>query len=259
MFPQIFLIFLLGLSFGSFINVFIDRNINGESIVFGKSHCDRCKKNLAWYDLIPLLSFIFLLGKCRYCHTKLSFYYPIAELSTAAVFVLVYLYAAPQSFLILELDQIIKIIYYLFMAGSFIAIFFSDLKYGIIPDKIVYPAVAVSLIFNLQFQILPYFLSALGAFLFFLILILATKGKGMGIGDLKLVFLMGLFLGFPKIILALYLAFLTGAVVSIILILCGVKKLRGSKIPFGPFLVLGTFLALFYLNFFNKILFSNLL
>lgn len=137
--------------------------------------------------------------------------------------------------------------YYLFIVSSLIVVFFSDLKYGIIPDRIVYPAIAVSfgylfIIHNSYFMI--HFLSALGVFLFFLLLFLATRGRGMGFGDVKLVFLLGLFLGFPKIIVAFYISFLTGAVIGIILILWGKKKLHGTTIPFGPFLVAGALAAL---------------
>ncbi len=248
---ELLLIFILGLAVGSFINVLIDRNSTGESIIFGKSHCDNCKKSIAWYDLIPIISFVILLGKCRYCKSRLSFYYPIVELITGVIFALTLLFAMGQNVLPSHL------LYLLIINSALIAIFFIDLKYGIIPDKIVYPAIIVSFFYTLYaipYTLYPNLLSALGAFFFFLILVLITHGKGMGFGDVKFVVLMGLILGFPKIIVALYLAFLTGAVVGVILILWRKKKLRGSTIPFGPFLVLGTILALFYSDFFIKLL-----
>ncbi len=251
MLVPIILIFILGLAVGSFINVLIDRNSTDESIIFGKSHCDNCKKNIAWYDLIPVLSFIFLFGKCRYCKSRLSLYYPTVELSTGILFVATFYFLPSTSYFLLS------ILYSLFIVASLISIFFIDLKYGIIPDKIVYPAIAVSflyLLYAMPYTLYSHLLSALGAFVFFLILFLVTRGRGMGVGDIKLAFLMGLILGFPEIVVALYLAFLTGAVAGVILILWRKKKLRGSTIPFGPFLVLGTILSLFYSDFFIKLL-----
>ena len=130
-----------------------------------------------------------------------------------------------------------------------IVIFFADLKYGIIPDKIVFPAILVSAFYllTMNYQLLAInFLSTLGAGLFFLLLFLITRGRGMGFGDVKFSFLMGLILGFPNIIVALYLAFLTGAIVGCILIIWRKKKVFGTAIPFGPFLVLGNFIAIFF-------------
>jgi len=261
------LIFVIGIFVGSFLNVVVDRLPRKETIAKGKSHCEFCKKELAWYDLIPLLSFLLLKGKCRYCHKKLSLYYPIIELSTGVLFVLAYVYINSQfsilnfqlinQFLIpnlsiFNLQSLISLVYYLFIVSSFIVVFFSDLKYGIIPDKIVFPAIVVTffylLIINPQSLIINLF-SALGAWAFFLILFLITRGKGMGFGDVKLAFLLGLILGFPKIILALYLAFLTGAFLGIILILCKKKKSIKETIPFGPFLIIGSLIALFWGEF----------
>jgi len=148
-----------------------------------------------------------------------------------------------------ELLDFVTLGYYLFVISSLIVIFFTDLKYGIIPDKIVYPAILVSLLFLIsQYPniLISHVISALGAFLFFLILYLLTKGRGMGFGDVKLVFLLGLILGFPKIVVAFYIAFLTGAVVGCILILWGKKKFSGGIIPFGPYLVLGAIISLLW-------------
>ena len=248
----IFLLFL-GLFIGSFLNVLIDRLPNNRSIL-GRSHCEKCHKTLVWYDLIPLLSFIYLRGKCRYCHTKLSYQYPLLELLTGGMFTLTYLftiYQIPNIILpgLINLQSlIINLIFNLFMVSCFIVIFFADLKYGIIPDKILLAGVFVALpyifmIYNSEFII--HLLSALGAFLFFLFLYLLTKGRGMGFGDVKLAFLLGLVLGFPAIFYGIYIAFLTGGFVGIILILWKKKKLK-SSVPFGPFLILGSFIPLFF-------------
>ncbi|MEX2007568.1 MAG: prepilin peptidase [Candidatus Levyibacteriota bacterium] len=248
---EFLLIFILGLCIGSFLGVIVDRSVSGESLIFGKSHCENCKKDIAWYDLIPIVSFIALRAKCRNCKKPISFYYPVIELSTGILFVLAFIFATGAN------AGIVYLAYLLIVVSSLISIFFTDLKYGIIPDKIIFPTILISaiyLILNPSSVILNHFLSSLGAFLFFLILLIVTAGKGMGWGDVKYAILMGLILGFPNIVVGLYLAFLTGAMVGVILILWRKKKLRGSTIPFGPFLVAGTVLSLFYSDFFLSML-----
>jgi leader peptidase (prepilin peptidase)/N-methyltransferase len=143
-------------------------------------------------------------------------------------------------------------IYYLVIACFLIVIFIYDLKHYIIPDQVIYPAIVLVFLYNIyQFAInnqqltINNFLSAFGAAAFFLTIVLISRGKWMGIGDIKLAFFMGLFLGFPDILVALFLAFLIGAAVGLILIALGKKTLK-SEVPFGPFLVTGTFLALFW-------------
>lgn len=241
-----FFIFFLGIFVGSFLNVFADRLPRDEGFINGRSHCEKCKKELAWYDMIPLLSFVLLKGKCRYCHTQLSWYYPITELTTGMLFAGTFFFIGDGN---INSIIIINIIYYLFLVSCLIVVFFADLKYGIIPDKVVFPAILVSfffLLFTSEVGIVNHILSAVGASLFFLMLFLITKGRGMGFGDVKFAFLMGLVLGFPKIVVSLYIAFLTGAVVGIMLILWRRKKIFGTAIPFGPFLVLGTIIAIFW-------------
>jgi len=253
----LFILFVLGICVGSFLNVLIDRIPNNQSPLKGRSHCDKCKKTLEWHDLIPLISYLYLKGKCRHCRAHISFYYPLVELITGIMFVIIFLYLRDLRFTIYDLRFFLHYFYYLFILSSFIVIFFTDLKYGIIPDKILYPAAVISTIYNLSFtiyspivnhqsSIINNIFSGAGAFLFFLALYLVTKGKGMGFGDVKLAFLIGIVLGFPKILAALYLAFLTGAICGIILIIWRKKKLKGGTIPFGPFLIIGAVLSLFF-------------
>lgn len=251
--PEV-IIFLLGLTVGSFLNVLIDRLPREESVAKGRSYCEHCKKPLLWYDLIPLVSFVLLKGKCRYCHSPISLYYPTVELVTGVMFVLIFdhLRDVPHEnikYQISNIKYVVSLIYYLFITSSLIVIFFADLKYGIIPDKIVFSSILVSIVYlfiNHKSLIINHLVSALMSFLFFLILYIVTKRKGMGFGDVKLVFLLGIFLGWPYIIIALYFAFLTGAVVGCILVLWRKKKLTGGTVPFGPFLVLGAIIALFW-------------
>lgn len=223
------IVFIFGLLIGSFLNVLIYRLPRGLSFAKGRSFCPECKKKISWYDNIPLLSFLILKGKCRNCKEKISWRYPAIELLTGTIFLVSYL--SHLSFLG----------YLLF--SSLIVIFFIDLKHFIIPLEIIYPLIILFLIFRIiDGNFLNYFFSGLGAFLFLLILFLITRGKGMGFGDVQFAFLMGLALGFPKIIAAFYLAFLTGAIIGLILIIRGKAKFK-KPIPFGPFLSGSVFIS----------------
>lgn len=257
----ILFLFLIGICVGSFLNVLADRLPNGENPFKGRSYCDNCRRTLRWYDMVPLLSFIILGGKCRYCKAKLSYYYPIVEFVTGLIFVITYIYTlqiAVYGSTIQQFNSVaINFIYLLFIFSALIVIFFTDLKYGIIPDAVLYPAIALTLVYHLSSiiylsnnktieQFSNYLLTAVVSFLFFLFLYFVTHGRGMGFGDVKLAFFVGFFLGFPMAISAFYIAFLTGAMIGIILILWKKKRLRGSTIPFGPFLVIGIFATFFF-------------
>jgi leader peptidase (prepilin peptidase)/N-methyltransferase len=244
---MLLLLFIAGLFFGSFLNVLVDRIPRNENFIKGHSHCEFCKKTLQWHDLIPVLSFVFLKGKCRYCKHTLSILYPVMEISTGLLFVLTYLFIPSFS--------IVSVLYYLFIISGFIVIFFTDLKSGIIPDKILLPAILVTFLYLLIINpssLIINILCGLGAFLFFVTIAVVfkvlTKKDSLGGGDIKLVFLLGLFLGFPGIVISLYIAFLTGALVGIILILWGKKRFKTATLPFGPFLILGTIFSLFWGN-----------
>ena len=230
-------IFILGLAVGSFLNCVIYRLETGGSFLRGRSFCPHCKHLLGWQDLIPVLSFLILKGCCRYCHKKISLRYPLVEIATGLLFLLIFNFQ-------------FSIFNYL-IAPFLVVIFVYDLKHFIIPDKIIYPAIAIAAICN--FSAWP---SALGAAAFFGAIVLISRGKWMGVGDIKLGFLMGLILGFPNILVALFLAFLIGAIIGVGVIISGKKTLK-SEVPFGPFLVTGTIISLFwgqkiinwYLNF----------
>ena len=244
-----FLIFIFGLAIGSFLNVVIFRLGTNESILVGRSHCPKCGAILKWYDLIPALSFLIQKGKCRYCEKKISFQYPIVEIITGFLFVLIL-----SKF---GLDSLIT--YYLLLISCFlIVIFVYDLKNYLILDKIVFPAIIIVLFYQVFIgNFLNPFLSALLASGFFLSLVLISKGKWMGMGDVKFAILMGLILGWPNILLALFLSFFSGAIIGIVLILFGKKGLK-SQIPFGPFLVGSTILIMLYGEYLN-IWYYNLL
>ena len=262
LFPDIVMIllssFVFGLILGSFLNVVICRLKNGRNIVFGRSFCPECKIQLKWHDLIPLLSFIFLKGRCRYCRKKISWQYPIVELISGLLWILVF-----YKFGISPVN-----IYYLFIFSLFLVIAVYDFKWRIIPDKIIYPAVILVLFFNLfnafklgnlKIFIEPLFI-ALGAFLFFYLLFYFSKGRAMGFGDAKLAFLIGLFLSPLSAVIAFALAFIIGTAFGIILIGLGKIFLRykkwgmKSQIAFGPFLILGTILVFFLSKVVNSFL-----
>ncbi len=260
-FLLLFLLFILGSAIGSFLTVVVDRIPQGKSIIFGRSVCDSCKKSLRPLDLIPVLSFFLVKRHCRYCQAELGWHYVLIEILTGAAFVFVGFLALsaniinPASALALA-----PFLYFTFLLCCLIILFFIDLFYGILPFSVIGIAVLTTALWYWlsSFFHVPAFplpssfegavISAIGAFLFFLFLFLATKKRGMGFGDVVYAFFMGFLLGFPGIITGLYVAFLTGAIVSLILIVLGKKKLRGGAIPFGPFLVLGTVVTLFWGN-----------
>ncbi len=242
-------IFLIGILIGSFLNVVIYRIPRNESIAFPPSHCPRCKHKLSILDLVPIFSYLSLRGRCRYCHKGISMQYPIVECVTGLLFSFSYLHffgALPSSF---ALSNVINLLFYFFILSSLIAIFVIDWEEGIIPFKILFPALFTTVLYLIQSDVSTFWVHLISAFAagcFFLIIFLVTRGRGMGFGDVVLAFFMGMLLGFPSIVGALYIAFLTGAGVSLILISLGRKKMSGSTIAFGPFLVVGTIIFLFW-------------
>jgi len=231
-------VFFFGTCIGSFLNVVVYRLNHNLSPLKGRSFCPKCKKKILWRDNIPLFSFIFLRGRCRFCHSPISWQYPLVELGTGAITYIVYRISY------LAGGDILFTIYYLLITYALIAVFVSDFRYQTIPDEVIYPAILISLLYTIRYM--PYaILVGIGASLFFLALVMATRGQGMGMGDAKLAGLMGLVLGFPRIIVAMILAFLTGAIIGVILILLGKKRFK-EHIPFGPFLTSATWISLFW-------------
>lgn len=286
--------FVLGAVLGSFSLALADRSLSDKSYL-GRSICTYCKKPLNWYDLFPILSYLALGGKCRYCHKKIGIEYLLVEVvmgiliafvfwqSLGSLQLTVYSLQAvtDYKFLITIFDLIFKVFFITVLAILFI----TDIKDMFIPDRIVLPSIVIAFVFLIGITVykigyLYYFLSQtpigqkllppysdyfyrhaimaaeplyMGVLMglliggFFWGLIIITRGKGMGGGDVKLGALMGLGLGFPGALLSLMLAFLSGAIFSVGLILMG-KKRFGQTIPFGPFLVLGSLVTLFWGN-----------
>ena len=231
----------LGGVLGSFLNVLIDRLSTGRSFVKGRSYCEHCKKTLRTVDLIPVLSYILLKGRCRHCKKGIPFRIFFVELFSAFLFLSLYFYSSGNAISIAMVPFLFLILW------SYIGIFFADFEYGIIPDLLVGITVLATLPYLIiaSQPLLNHLLAGLGSFVFFLLLHLATKGRGMGLGDVKLAFSMGFFLGFPLIVVSLYVAFLTGAAVAIILVIWRKLHFFGGTIPFGPFLIFSIYIAFF--------------
>lgn len=248
----VILIFILGTIIGSFLNIVIDRIPAGLALT-GRSHCDHCQKELTPKELIPLLSFFWQKGRCTACGAKLEWQYPLVELTTGLLFVLAFVRFSPASTsLLLNPGPYLltpNLLFHLFFFSSLLTLAIIDFKTSLLPDLISLPTIVVSLIFLFVFSPLHLFLASLitallSAF-FFLLIIFITHGRGMGEGDIRLGFLMGLILSWPKTLIALYLAFFLGATVALALIAAR-KKRFGQTIPFGPLLILATFIMMFW-------------
>ena len=245
----IFIFFMLGCVMGSFLNVVIERTKRRENFFLKRSHCDRCKKELGFWDLIPLFSFIFLKGKCRYCGKKIAAQHFWVELATGFVFALVYISVGTLHATSLQINiiNIYQLIFNIIIASFLIIIFIYDLKYYLILDKFSLPAMAVVLGGNLLLgrELGDLCLGALiggGLFLFQYVI---SRGKWVGGGDIRLGLLMGLVLGWKLVLVALFIAYLTGAIFGLILI-AGKKKKMKDPMPFGTFLSASTLVALLY-------------
>ena len=236
------LLIITGLIFGSFLSAVTWRLPRKIDIfdLHARSICPRCKKEILWYDNIPLLSYLLLHGQCRTCHKVISLRYPLIEFSTAVLFVLLYFLTSAQSLVPSAL---------LFPSALLLeAIFIIDFEHQIIPDGLTWAILVLGIGFLVIISPQLFFLNmlcGLTAALFLLLTHLITKGKGMGLGDVKLALAVGIILGWPLTLVWLYAAFLTGALVGIILILLKKAKFR-KPIAFGPFLAVAFLIALIY-------------
>lgn len=235
------LLFIIGLICGSFANVIVDRLAKKKSGIFwGRSSCPHCRHTLAATDLIPLLSFIFLRGKCRYCRKKISPQYPLVELGIGLFFgITIFL-----NFTGLALGLVLL---YFFILAT-VSIY--DLKYLEIPDQVIIPGIGIALLAAIAgLSPAPPITDALiGAAIpitFFLLQFFVSRGKWIGLGDVRIAALMGLILGWQKTLVALFLAYLLGSLIGAIGLATG-KFTRQSHVPFGPFLAAGTIAAFFF-------------
>jgi len=253
------IIFVLGAILGSFLNVCIHRMPKSESVVWPRSHCPKCKKRIPAYDNIPFISFILLKGKCRICKEKISLRYPLVELLTALIFLAFFMRYG------LSYDLFFHIV----LAGALIVATFIDIPHRIIPDEITIGGIAVGFILNavrgvelgpLTFSFKPMLNSLLGiiagggiiyltGWIFDIIYFKLLKKppiqgetESIGGGDVKLLAMIGAFLGWQRALMTFFLAPFMGLAIGVYLLIA--KK--DHTMPYGPFLALATLVSIFW-------------
>lgn len=240
--------FIFGLLAGSFLNVVIFRFPELKGIFFGRSKCPHCKKEIAFFDLIPLVSYLLLWGKCRNCRGKISLQYPAVELATGILFFALFLHFGLTVSLFLHLA----------LFSLFIIIFVYDTKFLEIPETIAWLALILAIItplFSSGFNLSTFLLGGLTGGGILGILVGISDERWMGSGDIKIGLAFGFLLGFEKTLLFLLLSFIIGAMVGVVLMIFSNKKIK-SEIAFSPFLIIAGIIALFWgdslLNFYLK-------
>jgi leader peptidase (prepilin peptidase)/N-methyltransferase len=240
---------LLGLAVGSFLNVCTDRLPQGKSIVRPGSHCDGCNQSLKAIDLVPVFSYIWLKGRCRYCGARIPLRSPIVEFAAAAVF----------AFLAWHYGLSIELAFAVVYAAIFIVIFAIDLEQELILNVVVFPAMILAFAFSFFWGgfeefwpkvgpgfVLSALLGGTVGFVIMLLPYLLTRGRGMGYGDVKLAAFIGLMSGFPLVLVALFVGILAGGLVAVFLLASRLVKSRKAAIPYGPFLAVGAMVALIW-------------
>lgn len=233
------LTFIFGLMFGSFFSVISYRLIRNMTWVRGRSVCPRCKKQIAWYDNLPLISYLILGGKCRNCKKHISFRYPLIEITTGLGFV----YLAKLFYL-----NPLTLIYSIIVFSLLFIIFIIDFEHKIIPDSLIFVGLCITVSYYLLTNnqgLVPAFFAGLTSSLVLLVIHLLTRGRGMGLGDVKFAVWGGMLVGIKHNLIWLFLAFLTGGMAGIILIL-GKRAGLKDQIAFGPFLIVSIFLTLMF-------------
>jgi prepilin signal peptidase PulO-like enzyme (type II secretory pathway) len=256
----IIIFFIYGLAFGSFCNVVISRTRSGEKIFLTHSHCPKCKKEIMWKDNIPVISFLLLRGKCRSCGNKISWQYPIVEIVTAILFMLIGFFYVNGN-----ITSLFVAILYSFVFASLVVIFVYDVKYMEIPMNAMWLAIILLFVINITIDInnsilfedfwhsniFLHSISALVAFCFFFGLSYISDETWMGYGDSFLAIAIGLMLGPMATFLALMVAFCIGAIVGLGLVITSGKDMK-TAIPFGPFLIFGLFVIFVVQNLYPE-------
>ena len=244
--------FILGCIWGSFSNVCIYRLPLNISVTKGRSYCLSCQKQINWFDNIPLVSFIVLMAKCRHCSTKIDFKYFLVELISGLNFLIIFYFFG------ISIESLLLIILSIF----FLIIYFIDLKHFIIPNELTYPLIVLgfgkTFFTNQNYYIFPDYLNSIiggvaGYTIIWVIIFLYKKLKnieGMGLGDAKLLAAIGFWFGWIALPFVLFFSSLTALVISMPSLIKKTKNLQ-TKIPFGPYIILG---CVMYLLFFEKII-----
>lgn len=240
-------LFVIGLPIGSFLNVVIWRLPRGESVILPSSHCPKCNAKIKPCDNIPIISYIVLGGKCRNCKEKIAIKYPVVEFITALSFCLAWFFGNRS----LDFFLLFGIVY----SGIGIAITIIDIDHRIIPDELSIGGLVVGLalspfvVGNISGLLWSAIGALVGATLIFLIRVLGGiifKKEAMGFGDVKLMAMIGAFVGWDGVLLTVFLASLFGAIGGIIAMIISKETRKERLIPFGPFLILGGYISLFW-------------
>ncbi len=235
--------FILGAIVGSFLNVVILRlPSDGESIAFPASHCPKCKTQLRWFENIPLFSYLLLRGKCGHCRTPISMQYPFVEFSMAML----------STALFYTFNLSVATGGYFLLCAAFLVIIFIDIHHQIIPDLISLPGILMGFLFSLVSNTVTWQSSLLGLILgggvlytLALLYTLLRKTDGMGGGDIKLLAMIGAWLGWQSLPFVIFTSSLTGSIIGVIVIFSQNKDSQ-TRIPFGPFLSVAALLYLFF-------------
>ena len=248
-------IILMGGLWGSFANVCIYRLPLDKGVALGRSYCTKCKKQIAWYDNIPIISFLLIQGKCRKCKKKISFQYPLVELLSIISFVTIYII---HGVAIITLLLII-------LALTFLIIFFIDLEHLIIPDSLTFPMMILGFVKsfdpNLNSLFPNYINSLIGGFFGYGIIWIIIffykifrKKEGMGLGDAKLLAVIGFWFGWISVPFILFSSSIV-ALISVMPSLINKSKKFSSEIPFGPFIIIGCILYIIFTEQYKNLLF----
>lgn len=260
LFPSLGLAFLFGLIIGSFLNVVIHRMPIEQSIIKPRSYCPKCQHPIAWHDNIPVLSYLFLQGKCRHCNESISIRYLAVEVMTGLVSLQTFLYYRSVS---------LYLAYFCLLLVPLLAIIFIDLKHRMIPNVISLPGILIGVavhyldappLWEKQALLDSFFGILVGGGFLFLVAFAYEKIKkreGLGGGDVKLAAMLGAFFGWREVLMILLIASVLGSVIGLVVV--AIKKNWQYQIPFGPFLALAAYLQLFwgdlllnwYLGFFH--------
>lgn len=247
-------LFGIGAAVGSFINVFVYRTASETDWVHGRSVCEHCGQKIAWYDLIPLVSYLMLRGKCRQCQHPIAPIHPIVESLVGLLFLWWYFIGSVFFRLSAAPFHAIQPAYWLLAGILLMIILIADVLYFLVPDEAVLALliltiayrVALTLGGQMQLSDLGFsFLSAVALVTGFYGLHWITRGRGFGLGDVKLAAPLALILGWPKVLVGVFLAFLLGSLVGVAL-LVGKKARFDHKVPFAPFLIIGSLVALVF-------------
>ena len=228
------IVFIVGVSIGSFLNAVIWRLHTQEGFFRGRSYCPKCRATIRAKDLVPLASFFLLRGKCRDCGKKISWQYPLVELAAGLAFVALFLvYGFTDAFFVYAVETAFLIIVFVF-----------DLKHYLILDRVMLPAAVVGLLGSLLLGVDPVkiLIGGIAGGAFFLLQYLASRGKWIGGGDIRLGAVMGLMLGWDKLLVAMFISYLVGSLVGLGLV-ASQRKNWQSRLPFGVFLSAATFLT----------------